>query len=349
MANFIAENYTLIIITIATMILGFTSGVLGTFLTLKKQALAGDALSHAALPGIVLAFMFTQNKSMYVLLLGALASASVAMLLLELIKRFSNIKYDAGLALILSSFFGFGQVLLLIVQTTGSGSSAGLNSFIFGQAATILKADVILIVVVSIIVLITVVLLWKELKLHIFDNEFYQSLGYNDRLTTIIFNIQIVIVVTISIRTVGVILMSALLIAPIVFSRQFSNRLKVNAILAGLTGLVSGIVGVYMSSSITNLSTGPVIVLVLSFFAITGLLFAPKRGIIHKSIRDIIYKKQIKKYHNLIHAYHHEGLLDDNIDLSMFKELGYVKLKDNNHYLTKKGIQKVESIIGGAR
>lgn len=346
MPNWFLENYTLIIIAVGTSVLGLVNGVLGSFLTLKKQALVGDGLSHAALPGVILAFMFTQNKSMIVLLIGAALSASIAMLLLELIKKFSNVKYDAGLALILSSFFGFGQVMLLIVQTSGDGSSAGLESFIFGQAATMLVGEVIFIIVVSLFVLSVVFLLWKELKLHIFDNEFYQSLGFSYKLTTFILNILIVIVVTISIRTVGVILMSALLVAPFVASRQLSNKLSITIIIAGLIGLVSSLSGVIISSSTTNLPTGPVIVIVLSCLVITALFFSPKRGIIAKAFKDYVHKKQIKKYRILIHAYHHQGFITEIANINQMIESGFAYSKSNNYYLTEEGIMKVEEIIG---
>lgn len=346
MSNWFVDNYTFIIIALGAMALGLVNGVLGTFITLKKQALVGDALSHAALPGIVLAFMFTQSRSMPILLIGAMASAGFAILVIELIKRFSNIKYDAGLALILSSFFGFGQVLLLVVQTTGDGSSAGLHNFIFGQAATMLRSDVIFIISATIVVLIIIMLLWKEFKLHIFDNEFYQSMGFSNKLTTIILNILVVVVVTISIRTVGVILMSALLIAPVVAARQFSNKLHINVILSGLIGLVSAFIGVRISANVTNLPTGPVIVVVLCSLVVVALFFSPKRGIIYKIFTDSIHKKEIKKYRVLIHAYHHNGLVTEMIDINKLEQLGFINYDNENYYLTKKGSKKVEAIIG---
>lgn len=346
MPNWFIENYTFIIIALGTMSLGLINGVFGVFLVLKKQALVGDALSHATLPGIVLAFMFTQSKNMLVLLLGASFSALFAMLILELIKRFSNLKSDAGLALILSSFFGFGQVLLLIVQTTGVGSMAGLESFIFGQAATMLNSDVIFIICLAIIILITITLFWKEFKLFIFDNEFYQSLGYSNRLTIFVLNILTVIVVTISIKAVGVILMSALLIAPMVASRQLSNRLYLNVIIAGLIGLLSAFIGTLITANVTNLPTGPVIVIALSSVVMITLFFSFKNGIFFKAFKDYIHQKQIIKYKNLIHAYYHKKEVTELTDITKMIDLNYVYLKSDKYLLTDKGVDKVERIIG---
>lgn len=347
MAAWIAQNYTLIVITVGTMMLGLITGVLGVFLTLKKQALVGDALSHAALPGVVLAFMFTQSKNMLVLIIGAALSATLAMIIIELIKKFSIIKYDASLALILSSFFGFGQVLLLVVQTTGSGASAGLDSFIFGQAATMLISDVRIITLASLLILFIIILFYKEFKLFIFNPEHFQTMGFNKRFTTILLNILVVISVTISIKTVGVILMSALLIAPAVAARQWSDRLFVNLILAGIIGAISASIGVNISASVTNLSTGPVIVVVLTTTVLFAVLFAPKRGIIIKSIKNQKHKRQIKKYSDLIHAYHHDGIVGKSINQELFIQRGYIEQKNEQYFITSLGNKKVKSIIGG--
>ncbi len=347
MASWIAQNYTLIVITIGTMMLGLVTGILGVFLTLKKQALVGDSLSHAALPGVILAFMFTQSKNMLVLILGAAFSAIIAMAIIELIKKFSIIKYDASLALILSSFFGFGQVLLLIVQTTGNGATAGLDNFIFGQAATMLITDVYIITVASLLILLFVILFYKEFKLFIFNPEHYQTMGFNKRFTTILLNILVVISVTISIRTVGVILMSALIIAPAVAARQWSDKLAMNLILAGIIGAISAAIGVNISANVTNLPTGPVIVVVLTSVVLITLLFAPKRGIIIKYIKDIKHKHQIKKYSDLIHAYHHDGVVIPLSNKEFFIEHGYIKKREEIYLITDLGNKKVESIIGG--
>lgn len=347
MASWILQNYTLIVITIGTMMLGLVTGILGVFLTLKKQALVGDSLSHAALPGVVLAFMFTQNKNMLVLIIGAAFSAIVAMIIIELIKRFSIIKYDASLALILSSFFGFGQVLLLVVQTTGSGNAAGLDSFIFGQAATMLITDVYIIMVASLLILFFVILFYKEFKLYLFNQEHYETMGFNKRFTTALLNVLVVISVTISIRTVGVILMSALIIAPAVAARQWSDRLYINLLLAGIIGSLSAAVGVNISSNVTNLPTGPVIVVVLTTVVLITLLIAPKRGLIINYIKDKKHKHQIKKYSDLIHAYHHDGIVMVNDNKDYFVLKGYVEMINDDYQITKLGNKKVESIIGG--
>jgi len=144
LTDFIAQNYTMLVVIAGTMFLGLASGAIGTISTLRKQALIGDALSHATLPGVVLAFILVGHKSISILLLGAFVSSIFAMMLLTLIKKYSKIKIDAIMALILSSFFGIGQVFLVYVQRTGDAAQAGLNKFIFGQAATRIKLMLLL-------------------------------------------------------------------------------------------------------------------------------------------------------------------------------------------------------------
>lgn len=347
LTNWFSENYTLIIVSIGALLLGLASAVLGVLNVQRKQALVGDALSHATLPGVVLAFLFTNSRNMATLLIGAAISAFLAMFLLELIKKYSKTKYDASLALILSSFFGLGQVLLQLAQERGN-RAAGLKNFIFGQAATMIRSDVVIIGVIAIIVIILVAIFWKEFKLFIFNNEFYQSLGFSSRITSGLLTFMTVIVVVIGIRTVGVILMSALLIAPSVASRQWSNKLSINALLAGVFGMISGLLGSIISSQKTNLPTGPVIVVVLSAFVIISLLFAPKRGIIRKTYIDYKYKKDIHKYHDLIHIYNEPKsnikLSDSN---SFLVDEGYLLVNKDEIKLTEKGIIHVEKLLGG--
>lgn len=350
LTNFILENYTLLIIVIGTMFLGVVNGVLGVFTVLKKQALVGDALSHATLPGVVLAFIFTGVKDMWILLLGAAISSIIAMLLIQVIKMVSKTKDDSSLSLVLSSFFGIGQVLLLFIQNNGDAASAGLQNFIFGQAATMLLSDVLLIIGISLIVLLLILLFYKELKLFVFNRDYFHSLGFSKNLMSGLLTILTVLVVTISIRTVGVILMSAFLIAPSVSSRQWSNKLSMNLVLAGIFGVIAGVGGTLISSQVTNLPTGPVIVLVLSLIVGISLLFAPKRGIIRNYILLGKHKKALAKYYQLIHLYEVKTpvLVSDLSDQTFLRD-GLVSVEDKYIILTTQGEAFVEDILRGGK
>ena len=163
------KDYTFQTVALGSAILGLLSGILGSFAVLRKQSLLGDGVSHAALPGVILAFVLTGSKNTEVLLFGALVSGLIATLFIISIVKHTRIKFDSALALVLSVFFGFGLVLLTFVQKIPNSNQAGLKRFIFGQASTLLQKDVTFMVLCGVILLILVLLFWKEFKLFIFD------------------------------------------------------------------------------------------------------------------------------------------------------------------------------------
>lgn len=284
MENIIAllSDYTFQTVALGSALLGIISGVLGSFAVLRKQSLLGDGVSHSALPGVVLAFLLTGSKNTEVLLLGALLTGALATVFILGIVKNSRIKFDSALALVMSVFFGLGMVLLTYSQKVPNANQAGLKRFIYGQASTLLQRDVILMAVVGAIILAIVLLLFKEFKLISFDAEFAQTIGYNSNRLNLLLSFLIVISIIIGLQTVGVVLMSAMLIAPAVAARQWSNRLNIMILLASIFGATSGIVGTLISSAVPGLPTGPVIVTCVTIIAIFSLLFAPGRGIIFR-------------------------------------------------------------------
>jgi ABC-type Mn2+/Zn2+ transport system permease subunit len=273
MKTLIADNYILIIVIIGTTLIGCVSGILGTIITLKKEALVGNALAHASFPGVILSFMIIKNKNMELLLFGAGCFSAISLFIIKKIKKYSKIKYDSSLALILSGFFGLGQVLLSIVQNTGNPDQSGLENFIFGEVATILFSDIEIISIISIIVICIIILLRKEIKLFIFDEEFFKSLGYSSKLLDGLITILVIIVIMIGIRFVGVILMTSVLIAPSIAARQWSNSFYKNLILSGFFGGISGFLGTLISLNNPDLSIGPIIVVISSLIAIASIIF----------------------------------------------------------------------------
>lgn len=276
------SDYTFQTVAMGSALLGIISGVLGSFAVLNKQSLLGDGVSHSALPGVVLAFLLTGSKDTEILLLGALLTGILATLLILSIVHNSRIKFDSALALVMSVFFGLGMVLLTFSQKVPNANQAGLKRFIYGQASTLLKRDVILMAVCGVFLLTIVALFWKEFKLFSFDPEFAQSIGLRVGRLNLLLSFLIVLAIIIGLQTVGVVLMSAMLIAPAVAARQWSNRLWLMVVLASCFGAVSGIVGTLLSSAIPDLPTGPVIVTCVTCIAIFSLLFAPGRGILHR-------------------------------------------------------------------
>src|SRR5699024_7414448 len=174
-------DYTLRTITLGTAILGATSGALGSFAVLRKQSLLGDAISHAALPGIVIAFMLTGSKDSHVLLSGALICGLIGTFWIRGIITKTHLKSDTAMGLVLSLFFGFGMLLLTYIQTQPDATQAGLDKYLFGQAATLVQSDVFIMIGVTVVSLIVLFLFWKEFKVMLFDPDYTQTLGFNTR------------------------------------------------------------------------------------------------------------------------------------------------------------------------
>ena len=276
----ILQSYTTQMVLLGTALLGLASGIAGTFAVLRKESLIGDGLSHAALPGVVIAFLLTGIKDIEVLIIGAALSSITAAWLITITVENSKIKFDGALATILSSFFGLGMVLLTYLQSLNNAGQAGLSKFIFGQAATILARDVYITSAAALIIIVLTALFWKELKLISFDVEYAKTLQIPVTFTLILYRSLLIMTIIIGIQSVGAILISSLLIAPAVGARQWTNKLGTMCILAGFFGMVSAIGGTIWSTSVQKLPTGPAIIVILSVIVLLSLIFAPNRGIL---------------------------------------------------------------------
>ena len=303
MLNFINNllnhfDYTLITVATGAAFLGTVSGALGTYAVLRRQSLMGDAISHAALPGIALAFLLTGTKIHLLLILGAAIAGWVGTVIIMVIVRLTRIKFDSALALILSTFFGFGLVLLTLIQRTGNANQAGMDTFLFGQAATILKWDVITIGILGGIALIIMLILWKELKLLIFDEGFAASIGFPIRTLDVLLTSLLVIAIVIGLQAVGAVLMSAMIVAPAVAARQWTDRFSLMVTLAAIFGAVSGVIGTIISSTAAYIPTGPTIILSATLFVIISITLAPNRGLVWNSSRQRRNKRNIRMKSN---------------------------------------------------
>ena len=276
----ILQSYTTQMVLLGTALLGLASGIAGTFAVLRKESLIGDGLSHAALPGVVIAFLLTGIKDIEVLIAGAALSSITAAWLITITVENSKIKFDGALATILSAFFGLGMVLLTYVQSLNNAGQAGLSKFIFGQAATILARDVYITSAAALIIIVLTALFWKELKLISFDVEYAKTLQIPVTFTLILYRALLIMTIIIGIQSVGAILISSLLIAPAVGARQWTNKLGTMCILAGFFGMVSAIGGTIWSTTVQKLPTGPAIIVILSVIVLLSLIFAPNRGIL---------------------------------------------------------------------
>lgn len=279
------SDFTLQNVMIGATLLGIISGVLGSFAVLRKQSLLGDALSHAALPGICLGFVVAGSRNLPFLLAGALLTGTAAALLVVLLTRTTRLKTDASLGIALSVFFALGVVLLTMIQNTGTAAQGGLESFLFGQAAAILRSDLYVMATVTAFGVGLVVLFWKQFKLLSFDSEFAATLGLPTLVLDVMLTTMIALAVVVGLQMVGVVLMAAMIIAPAVAARQWTDRLGVMVVLSAAFGVISGLAGALVSATGRGLSTGPLIVLAASAIVVVSMLLAPRHGLVSDFVR----------------------------------------------------------------
>jgi manganese/zinc/iron transport system permease protein len=268
---------TLQIVALGTTLLGIVSGMLGTFAVLRRQSLLGDAISHSALPGIGVAF-FLLGKEPFWFIVGAAISGWLSTLVVLSITRHTRLSFDSALAGTLAVFFGFGLMLMsYLKRNVPEASQAGLEKYLFGQAATMLERDVWLIGGFGLLAGLILFLFWKELKLITFDPGYAQVRGYPVKSLDRLLMFLLVITIVIGLQSVGVVLMSALIVAPALAGRQCSNRFGPVLLLAGLFGGLSGFGGTLLSDALSDrgrsIPTGPTIVLFATGFVLLSFLF----------------------------------------------------------------------------
>lgn len=277
---FSGANYTLWVVTVGTAILCLASGVVGTFTYLRKRALIGDVISHSVLPGVAIAFMLTGVKNPVYFLLGAVISGLVSVWIVDYIQRNSKLKPDTILALTLSVFFGIGIVLITHIQSGGNAAQSGLDSFLFGKAASMDILDVQLFSLIAVVNIICVYVMLRGFTLLSFDEMYANALGFNTKFLRSFLAVLTVVTVAIGVQAVGVVLMAALLITPAAGARFLTNNIRRMLVLSGAIGAVSGISGALISSISSGMPTGPWVVVTLSLLALFAILFGKEKGIV---------------------------------------------------------------------
>jgi len=302
------RDYNTRVVITGTAVLGMAAGVLGCFALLRKRALMGDALSHATLPGIGLAFMFSvatggTGKSLALLLAGATISGLLGLACILLIRNFTRLKEDTALGIVLSVFFGAGVAVLGVAQRMGGGHSAGLESFIYGKTASMTAADSLLIAGVAVVVLTTCLLLFKEFRLLCFDAAYASAQGWPTVLLDVLMMALIVLVTVVGLQAVGLILVIALLIVPAAAARFWTERLASMAIIAGVFGALSGLAGSAASALLPNLPSGAMIVLAGSALFVFSMAFGSSRGVVVRWLNRRAFENKVRRQHLLRAAY----------------------------------------------
>lgn len=291
-----------------TTLLGLAAGIIGVFALLRKRSLMTDALSHATLPGIALAFLAgswlgLEGRSLPVLLVGATVTGVIGVVCIQAILRFSRLHEDAAIGIILSVFFGAGIVGLSYIQANAPAGSAGLTKFIYGQAATMQPADVVLMGAIAIAGVAATLLFLKEFSLVCFNDAFAKVDGWPVSVIDLVMMGLVVVVTVAGLQAVGLILVVAMLIIPPVAARFWTERLWLLVLIAGVIGASSGYLGSVVSALLPRKPAGAVIVLCCGAIFAFSLIAAPARGVVASTIRRLRLRLRIAGDHLLEQAH----------------------------------------------
>ena len=295
------RDYNTLVVVLGTTLLGVAAGIVGTFAYLRKRAMMGDALSHATLPGIAAVFLISGDKHLGTLLFGAAMTGILGVLCVIGLRRYSRLKEDAAIGVVLSVFFGAGILLVQFVQQMQTGNQAGLDRFIYGKPAGMIMQDASLIAATAVIVILGAAFLFKEFRIVCFDQQFAASQGWPVVLIDILMMGLVVLTTVVGLQAVGLILVVALLIIPAAAARFWTDRLLTMIVLAGLFGAISGYLGSIFSALMPRMPTGAVIVICAGLVFFLSMFLAPRRGVMAGVIRSRRLQSRIA-YQNLLRA-----------------------------------------------
>lgn len=286
-------------VLIGSLLLGMSASVIGAFAFLRKRSLLGDALAHAALPGVMMAFLLSGSRDAEVIFFGALLSSLLGFWIIDWLPKNTKIKPDAALAITLSFFFALGLMLLSFIQTSEMANKSGLDKLLFGQAAAITEDDIQLLIWVTSIVLLTVFAFFDKFRLISFNRLYAKTLGVHVKFYEVLLAMMIVLSVVVGLQLVGVVLMAAILLTPIAAARFWSHQLSTLLILAALFGAISAALGAQISYVAPAMPTGPWIVVSLSILFFISFIFAPQQGLLKRYL-DYRQLKQRVSQENIL-------------------------------------------------
>ena len=322
-------GYNAALVGIGAALLGFAAGAAGTFLFLRKRALVSDAVAHATLPGVAVSFIIMvafggDGRSLIGLLAGSAVSAWVGLLIVEWISRRTRLSEDAAIGAVLSVFFGFGVVLLTVIQTMSAGRQAGLESFLLGSTAGMLFQDAVIIALGGAIAVALTYMFRRPMTLVAFDAQFASATGIDVRRVDLITMGLVMAVTVIGIKIVGLILIIALLIIPAVTARFWTERSERLLWIASAIGAISGYVGAAISASAPALPTGPIIVLVSATIFVLSLFLAPARGVATAVWRHFQFQKRVHLRQGLLALARSEPI-HDKLTLRTLRRAGLIR------------------------
>lgn len=260
----------------ASMMVGVLCAVVGCYVVLRSMAFLGDALAHAILPGVAIAYLLKGN-----LMVGALIAAVIVALSIGFFSKQGTIKEDTAIGILFAAALSLGVALMSTVKTY----SVDLTHILFGDVLAVSQNDLLLIAGLGTVVLGVIVALYKELLVTSFDMVLAATLRLPAELLRNLMLILIALTIVVSLQTVGVGLVAAMLVTPAATAYLLTKRLPVMMLLAAGIGAFSGLAGLYLSFY-ANIASGAAVVLVATMVFLVAFLFAPRRGIVWQTLRE---------------------------------------------------------------
>ncbi|MEX1001100.1 MAG: iron chelate uptake ABC transporter family permease subunit [Crocinitomicaceae bacterium] len=362
------KDPNVIYVVVGMFFINSSSALMGTFALLRKRSLIGDAVAHSLLPGLCLGFMVSGEKNISYLMMGAFFTGWLSTFAVDIIVNRSKIKQDAAIGIVLSTFFAVGVVLLTHIQNDPGGQHAGLNNFLFGQAAAINRSEVAVLGIVLLMISGAIIVFYRSFLVVSFNPDFAKSIGLPVRWIEFLMTSLTVLAIASGIQALGVILMAALIITPAAAARFWTHHLVKMLLLAVMFSVLSGTIGAYISYAKAGMPTGPWVVVILSFLMGISILMAPKKGILarlqqarrnrqkilHENILKAIFQFHETKGHKKLaqQLSVNEVLSIRNFDTSdlqrglrRLKQKDYVIEDQGAYQLTEKGKTESKRIV----
>lgn len=315
------QDYNTRVVAISVALLGASCGAVGVFMVLRRKALFGDAISHATLPGVAMGYLIASalglpGKHLPFLLAGATLTALIGMGIILLLRHATRLPEDAALGIVLSVFFGAGVALLGVIQQMENASAAGLETFIYGKAASMLAEDGRRIAVVAIALTACCALLFKEFRALCFDSEFARVQGWPVRGLDALMMGMVVAAAIIGLQAVGLMLVISLLIIPPAAARFWTHELRTMVILSAAFGAASGVFGALWSALAPQWPTGGVIVLVAAALFFISMLTGSARGVLFTLLAHLRLERRVAHQHVLRTLYEMEEKIGRSTPIS---------------------------------
>ncbi len=295
-------GYNTGVVLAGATILGAAAGLIGAIVLLRKRALMSDSISHSTLPGVGLAFLVSvalggTGRDLPILMLGAALTAALGVLSVQWIRDHTRLAEDAAIGTVLSVYYGIGIVLMTVIQGLETAGQAGLNGFLLGSVASLRLSEAWLIAGISATAILLALAFLKELLLVCFDREFAAANGWPVGALDLLLMGLLLTVVSVGLKTVGMVLIIAIVIIPGVAARFWTDRAGTMLILATLIGALSCMIGVAISALVEHAPTGAIIVLTAGVFFLVSLLIAPARGVVFGAVRLLRWRYRVWEWH----------------------------------------------------